>query len=294
MDRYYSPADKAALIQENAAALKTLRQGLAYPCQCPAVRSFRTSFSGYAHLRQLARLLMLDEQVKQQCGDWGRATNSGLDAIEMGEDIPRGGVLITMLVGNACQAIGRRPVWGDVDHLNALQAKAAARRMEAIASHHVPFATVLQEEEWAGEAELLELFRDPSWRGSWKGLIALNSNSNYGIGSNWTRQQQAQMLIISKKTVMQDYVDWMDQAVREAHQPYAAHPAPPTMSLDPLTQMLVVGHDLDKFYFKDAQSETLNSAAGWYTGPARLPPGTWCLSGSAGRTGPRLSVARTG
>ena len=252
-DRPYSLPEKMALIQENAGALKTLRQGFAFPCRCPAIRSFRAPFSGYARLRQLARLLMLDEQVKQQRGDWGRATNSGLDSIEMGEDIPRGGVLITMLVGNACQAIGRRPVWGDVDHLNAAQADAAARRMEAIRTRHVPFGDVAQEEEWAGEAELMELFRDPSWRGSVKDMFTSSTNS-----MGWNRQQQTQMLFISRKTVMQDYQIYMDQVVRNSHQPYAANALPPTMPPDPLTQVFA-GVDYHLSQFHDAEMETQNA-----------------------------------
>jgi hypothetical protein len=53
----YSLADKVALVQENADALETLREGLTYPYVNPPSRSFKTLFPYYAKFRGLARLL---------------------------------------------------------------------------------------------------------------------------------------------------------------------------------------------------------------------------------------------
>ena len=207
---YYSPADKAALVQENAAALKTLRQGFAYPCQSPPVRSDwqQPMDMENSNLRQLTQLLTLDGQVKQDRGDWDGALGSQLDAIEMGQDSMHGGPLMAMLTGTSCESMGQRHLWQCLEYLTAAQSRAAARRMEAIMSRHVPFADVLKEEEWTEEAVLLEVFRDPSWRGNWKDVISGGNNL-----SPWARQQQAQMLFLSKKTVMKDYRAYMDQVV---------------------------------------------------------------------------------
>ena len=89
--------EKAALVQANAMALKTLRQGLAYPYQNPPIRSFSPSCP-----------IMPFSEDWPGCSSWkgrsGRAgaigagpSNSNLDAVEIGEKIPHGGALI----GNA-------------------------------------------------------------------------------------------------------------------------------------------------------------------------------------------------
>ena len=257
-DRYYSLADKAALVQENTAAFRILRQGLAYPCQNPTVRSYgsgsyRRLVKGYASLEYLARLLTLESQVKQERGDWERAVERQLDAIKIGEGATRGGPLDALLNGDVCQEIGREPVWKQMEHLSPAQSRAAAQRMEKIMSLHVPFADVMQQEEWTGEALLLEEFdRDPQWRGrdAWQRLI---SGNNYE-----SRAQQAQMLLISKKTVMQNYRTYMDRVIENAHQPYAARPAPPAMLLDYMTQIFVPS-DLDFERLSDMENETENA-----------------------------------
>lgn len=160
----YSPAEKATLVAENNSALTRLRRGFSSPYLSPPARSIRDKFPYYSHERDLARLLYLQAQVRQSQGNWGGAADSSLDAIRLGEDVPHGSVMIGALVGIACQAIGRRPLWRDVDHLSASEARAAARRLEAIQAQRVPFADTMQEEEWFGQSVIIEIFRRPHWR----------------------------------------------------------------------------------------------------------------------------------
>ncbi|MBV9851439.1 MAG: hypothetical protein JO250_17360 [Armatimonadetes bacterium] len=96
----------------------------------------------------------------------------------MGEMMARGSTMIGMLVGVACQAIGRDALWPRVDHLRAAQARAASRRLEAISAHYVPYADVVQEEEWAGQAGLMEIFHHPNWKAD--PLSGLDSAATYG------------------------------------------------------------------------------------------------------------------
>ena len=125
-------AQTEVVVRQNQAVLRTVRQGLSFPYLSPPVRSINDKAHYWARERDLARLLALDGQVKAAHGDWNGAAQNDLDAIQMGEQIPHGAVIIGDLVGISCQAIGRHFLWAAADHLTAAQAKAAARRLQKI------------------------------------------------------------------------------------------------------------------------------------------------------------------
>src|SRR5262249_42784272 len=141
-DRAYSLAEKTTLVAKNAKALKVFREGLPFAYQEPAVRSAATLLPHFAKFRNLARLLALESQVRASHGDYNSAFNSCLDCIQMGQMIPRGGILLGMLVGSSCQGIGQRSAGLYIEHLNATQCRPAAKRLEAIIAQHVPYADV--------------------------------------------------------------------------------------------------------------------------------------------------------
>lgn len=233
---FYSPADKEKLVAENAGAIQTLHTGFQYPYQEPPARSFSAMFPHYQKIRGLARLLALQAQVRAAQGDTGGAMGASLDAVQMGEQLPHGGTLIGMLVGIACQAIGRKQAWGAADHLSAAQAKAATRRLENIRTGHVPFADTLQEEEWSEQAGLLELMRKRDWPGD---MLTAGQVDQGQIAptSSWiiaTRVRRA-----GKRTIMANYTRYMDLSIVNARQPYAAHIAQPPLPTDPISQILL-------------------------------------------------------
>ena len=83
-------------------------------------------------------------------GDWVvcagiRTLFRGILIGRLGEDVPRGGVVIAQLVGDACEAIGQRPMWETVEHLNAAQSRAAAQRLQTIMDRHFAYADTVQE-----------------------------------------------------------------------------------------------------------------------------------------------------
>ena len=248
----YSPTEKATLLRGNAVALSLLRRGLTQPYQNPPIRSFSQGMPYYARFRHLARLLTLDSQVRESQGNWAGAVGSGLDSVQLGTMIPRGAPIIGMLVGNACQAIGRYRTWGEVEHLDAAQAKVEARRMEAILKAHVPYAEVLQEEKWAGQAGLMETFRKPGWRAELREVTGYEVDS----GARPTPGQWAQALLISRRSVMNDYTETMDQYIQNAHQPYAVHP-----EASPSTDFIAnsVADVSSGARFRDAYSMTENA-----------------------------------
>jgi hypothetical protein len=108
-----------ALILQNKGALSAVRQSLALPYESPPLRSFTQTMPYLAKFRSMARVTAFQAVVDARRGDYHGATSSLLLAVEMGGRIPRGGVLIHSLVGAACEAIGRKPLWADIGHLDA-------------------------------------------------------------------------------------------------------------------------------------------------------------------------------
>lgn len=233
---FYSLADKEKLVAENAGAVQTLHTGFQYPYQEPPARSFNTMFPPYAKLRALARFLSLQAQVDAEKGDAAGAMGASLDAVQMGETMPRGGPLIGMLVGVACQAIGRQQAWKTASHLNAAQAKAAARRLENIRTGHVPFADTLQEEEWSEQAGLLELMRKRDWPGD---MLTAGQVDQDQIAPTPSWIMATRVRLAGKRTIMANYTRYMDLSIVNARQSYAAHIAQPPLPTDPISQILL-------------------------------------------------------
>ena len=240
-NHFYSPADKQKLVAENAKAIKTLHEGFPYTYQELPYRSYSATFLHFQQMRKLARFLSLEAQVDADKGDWGGSINADLDAIQLGETMPRGGPLIGMLVGEACQAIGRRHAWEAVDHLTAAQARAAARRLETIRAAHVPFSDTMQEEEWMSQGSLLELMRRPNWSGELAGAMAPDPSGTQVSGTSPARWMFATRIrMMGKRKIFGDYTQALDQIIADGRRPFAARgPAPePVSSGGPIADMV--------------------------------------------------------
>ncbi len=256
-------AAQVAVIQQNAGAIALLHQGFLYPLQEPPVRSFSTLLPQYQHFRALARMLGLAARVDAARGDWAGAMGASLDDVQMGETLPRGGSLIGMLVGVACESIGRHPAWGYVDHLTAAQARAAARRLEAIRAGHVPFADTVQEGEWTGQAGLLELMRRRDWPGDFIAQSQNQSNNTSGgspsLSDTFSAWQTASAIRrAGRQTILSHYTRYMDQAIANARRPYAAHPPDPALPDDPINR-LMDSSNLSSTRINETRSDTQNA-----------------------------------
>jgi hypothetical protein len=246
----YSMVQKEALIQQNLGAINTLHQGFAYPYLNPPCRSLMTPFPYYAKFRGVARLLSLRAQVRAKQGDWSGSTDSCLDALQMGEEIPRGAVMIGDLVGIACQAIGRRPLWTTVEHLNAAQSRTAITRLTHITDKHRPYADTVQEEKWAVQAGLLEIFNHP-------GLLK-NVYSDPADDSRWAPRAKARTIVsylaYSKSRIMHDFTTYMDAVEAQARQPYSLHLPLPPAPTDPINSMIIP--EYEQVRLKHVDNET--------------------------------------
>jgi len=244
LGRRATRAEEDAELANNAAALKTLRDGFAFPSRQKPTRSFIAPFPEYAKLRSLARLLAFEARVKSARGDHTGAVNSGLDAMRLGEDFQRGGPLIAELVGIAIGAIGRQPLWKEANFLSAAEARAAARRLEAIRALHVPYADVLAEEKWIMQAGLSDEFRKKSAAQVVRDMTGGGGTNAAGGGGGmreWlqTAGLQTRLLLTSKRRILKDNAAYMDALIARARQPYARRvPFPPTPG-DPVNQAIV-------------------------------------------------------
>lgn len=241
-----SLAEKQKAVQANREALRILRQGFAYPYHEPPARSSAQLFPHYAKYREMARLLALEAQVKAEAdGNAAGAVSSSLDSIQMGTQSVRGGVLITALVGYACQSIGRYVAWEYVNGLTSEEARDAARRLERLQSSAVPFADVLQEEKWFGQAALLEVFRSPNGLKMMQGTATDDEDASSGTGA----LLNLMYLRWPKKTILENHARYMDALAERARLPYAEaeRSAPIPLPDDLLNKILLPVFDTARF-----------------------------------------------
>lgn len=239
---------RASVVTKNAAALQLMRQSFGREYLHPPVRSWDTEFPYLVSFRDLARLCVLEAQEHADCGAWARSLDSCLDAMELGTVIPRGGVLITHLVGIACENIGRAAAWRTVDHLSAEEARRAATRLERILARAVPFADTLQEEKWAGQAGTAAFFRDPFWR------LKKNPLLQWSYPGNETSRLELDDIMTclrlhfySNERLMRRYAEYMDACIATVRGPYITQGALPAMPEEPLVSALVPAVDAAQF-----------------------------------------------
>ncbi|MDQ3814284.1 MAG: type II secretion system protein GspG [Armatimonadota bacterium] len=243
LKRRYPTAAKEAWLRKNAKALQLLRQGFRYEYRQPPTRSFTSMlFHRYAPFRELARLLSVECHARAERGDWAGASQSALDILHLGSDVPRGGPLIAALVGSAIQAIGRRELQKIIPHLDAAAARAGATRLEKLIEQHVTATETLQEEKWLGQAGLLETMRENQWR--------------RGVATDFSLRDKVQTWVVSKRTVLNNFNSMMDALIANARRPYTQQ-QPLPMPGDPLTQMMT--SVLPNSRFHAAHSEAGNA-----------------------------------
>ena len=242
---------KEAILQRNAPALQILHQGFVYEYRSPPVRSNDTPVPHYADFLRIPRLLALQSRVRGARGDWSGAADSALDAIRIGEDIPRGGISLIQGIGLSGQSIGRKPMWAALEHLNAAQARVAAQRLQTILDRHVPYAETLQEEKWFGQATLEEILRSVNLRNA----LAATDTWIGGDAPPSQRYSTAFSLLYGRKGIRQSYIECMDALSDRARRPYAAK-LPPPVPNDFLNQAMDWVYEAHRF--DDVRAETQN------------------------------------
>ena len=222
----YSLARKRAWLARNQGAFNTFSRATKTPSLAPPRRSFRSFNRDWAKLRQLARDKVIESNARWMAGDADGALQSGLDDVQMGHDIRRGGGLLGSLVGIAISAIGRSVTHDTIDKLTANQAKGAARRLEKLLQTRWNYDQVLTEEKFSTQASLLETFREPKWRSP----SFLGEDSGLG--------DRVRLYTVSKQHIVDEVGAAYDIAIANARLPFAQKGAPLPTPSDPISALL--------------------------------------------------------
>lgn len=237
-----------ALVKLNQPTVDALHAGLSYPFATPPVRSFN-QLAPWVRFRHMARVGAFTAKVECARGDHGEAIDGSLDILRLANDLPRGGNIIAFLVGNAIDAIGRKPLWSTVENANAVQSKHAVAALEEIDNSRVPFDQILQEEEWSEEASLVQIFHQKGWK---QGLIdATQTQTGSGLQKF---QQDLRYSVIGKRQILNDYIAGMNADIAAVRGPYNTKPA--CTQSDLIADMLVFEFPTLRFRFAYTQTET--------------------------------------
>jgi hypothetical protein len=163
--------------------------------------------------------------------------DSYLDALRLGEDLPRGGGVMSALTGVICAQTGREPAWREVDHLDARAARRAARRLEAINARRFPWADTLTGEKW----ETLAMMRP--WFAQ-KTIFQIGFEAGPTLrpgdpGPLQTVRTQTRIWLKGKRGILADYVSYTDRTIAEARLPFALRLPDPPLPTDPAAALLV-------------------------------------------------------
>jgi hypothetical protein len=253
----YSDAEKAAAVAANAEALATLRSGFSQDYQNPSRRGFEALFPELAKFRNLARLLNAEGQVRETKGDFAGAAQSRLDSMQFGSELPRGGNLISALVGIACEKIGMRPLWALVDKLDASGAREAAKRLEMINARRASMADALLEEKWSSEVGLSKEFQRENTFNLAKGLYSSTSDESSSNGPSFG-SVILPLMVTSKSQIMANHGAYMDAMAARARMPYQAvlHQPRPILPTDPINAVLLPVFDKASLKEKDMQMQS--------------------------------------
>jgi hypothetical protein len=143
------------LVASNAPALELVRTGLARECRVPVEASqgyITTHFSQLPLLKRLANALAAEGKLAEIDGHTNRAACSYVDAIRLGHEASRGGLLIDALVGLACEGIGAAQLEKAVETLDAKDCRELIQQLQPMEARRQPAEETFRiERKWSQE-----------------------------------------------------------------------------------------------------------------------------------------------
>lgn len=216
-NKQYPIAAKEEWLKKNAKALHLLREGLKYPALL-SVGEDEAIYPRYHQFTDMALALRVESHVKVARHNWQGASNSILDILEFGYDIPRGGSLYSTAkwVGLAMQVSSLQEMLHLLPHLDAISSQKAAARMEHLYDGRFLFSQVMQEEKREVQRDLLKEMNKSSWR--WQ----LYMNHIFGDDSAEEESDPtSSIFVVKKQTLLNECTELMDKYVANAHLPYS-------------------------------------------------------------------------
>ncbi len=256
----FTPAELSRLVRDNAPALSGVRAGFKQEYRHPRITDYNYLMPYLANFRQMSRVFQVEAKTRANGGDFTGAANSGLDAMRLGVDTPRGGFLICALVGYACEAIGRRTVQQYMGRLTSAECRRAIARLERMDETRTPVADTLREEQYSGLGTLKTLFATKTtaqivteFGGPSSGSPS-SSGGPLDIGAMMEKLRfQGRMATVSKRSVVENYKKYTDaQIARAAQEPWIHNAKPIPLPDDPISQIVLPV--LDGATFSDART----------------------------------------
>jgi len=246
-------ADMQALMAKNAPVMAKARQG--FSCEYHEIpsRAIETLYPHLSKLRDLMRTMMADGVVRCASGDWDGGAERFLDVMRIGNDCPRGGILISMQTGDSLQAVGRREAWSTLDHISSAEARRAARRLEEMAARRVQLADILREDKYIMQASLLKLFNVPGWRKPSSSDFTMMSFIRGHDIPDWKTELRIQTA--SKRSIMRHFTRHMDALIANTKKLYPASAKPPPLPNDPICEIILPVFDRAWKQYAAAQTE---------------------------------------
>ncbi len=138
----------AAVVATNNDAWESLRNGLGHECRVS--KPFSTNDAQtYMSFKQLGQLICARGRLAELEGRTNDAAGIYLDGVRFGQSCSRGGVLISRLVGIACERMALDRLQRIVSSLDATNSAAVARALEQINDSEEPIAdTFATESLW--------------------------------------------------------------------------------------------------------------------------------------------------
>jgi hypothetical protein len=222
----YTLANFQACAADAEPALKILREGLNHPFMNDAFRSVNTTFPTYPEFRELERVNAGAADYYTVTGNPGRAMQMRLDGMELGAMIPRGGVLISGLVGIACEAIAESRMEPLIPQLSSVELASAAVRLDRISAKRIPFAEIITEEGYTQAAYLLESLRDPKAKANpYQSALEMIGGDPEDETTTWRERMSVRLKALkftmqSKQAIIRENSEWFAAMAEEARGVY--------------------------------------------------------------------------
>jgi hypothetical protein len=185
-------------VENNVEALRLARSGLNKECRVPVQD---TPTYGTNHVAELARIKALtltfiaEGQLAEREGRLAGAARGYTDAIRLGQAISQGGLLIDVLVGIACEAMGINSVKKLVPRLDAQTCKELVGVLEKLESFCGPVEAVLQQARTYGNR-----YRTAEAKGLQQDRIIARGEPPSG-DQNWTWERLVPSFIIHNRQI---------------------------------------------------------------------------------------------
>jgi hypothetical protein len=141
-----------AALSANAEPLRLIRLGITRRCQMPmdsvALTNAASTVNRLGDMKRLCQLLIMEGRLRELENQPGNAARSYADAISFGNEISRGGMLITRLVGIACETMGCRALAKVLPQIDGEDARLVVAELEGVDGGRVTWAEVMQDERY--------------------------------------------------------------------------------------------------------------------------------------------------